>query len=40
MVRHPVKQVAWHRSTAFAQWYPEYDRVADNGYQSFSSWVG
>jgi hypothetical protein len=22
-----------------AQWYPEYDWVADNGYQNFSSWV-
>jgi antiphage defense system Thoeris ThsB-like protein len=23
-----------------AQWYPEYDWVADNGYQNFGSWIG
>jgi len=24
----------------FAQWYPEYDWVADDGYNNFASWVG
>ncbi len=24
----------------FAQWYPEYDWVADDGYNNFVSWVG
>lgn len=24
----------------FAQWYPEYDWVADDGYSNFASWVG
>jgi hypothetical protein len=23
-----------------AQWYPEYDWVADDGYKNFASWVG
>jgi hypothetical protein len=24
----------------FAQWYPEYDWVAHNGYGNFNSWIG
>jgi len=24
----------------FAQWYPEYDWVADDGYNNFANWVG
>jgi hypothetical protein len=24
----------------FAQWYPEYDWVANDGYNNFASWVG
>jgi hypothetical protein len=24
----------------FSQWYPQYDWVADNGYENFADWVG
>jgi len=24
----------------FAQWYPEYDWIADDGYNNFAGWVG
>jgi hypothetical protein len=23
-----------------AQWYPEYDWVADDGYNNFANWIG
>ena len=28
------------RGFNLAQWYPEYDWVANNGYQNFGSWIG
>jgi hypothetical protein len=35
-----VRSELWGKGFNLAQWYPEYNWVADDGYQNFASWIG
>jgi hypothetical protein len=35
-----VSQEYHGKGFSFAQWYPEYDWVAHNGYENFGDWIG
>ena len=35
-----VQPQYWGKSVNLAQWYREYDWVANNDYHNFSTWVG
>ncbi len=35
-----VGQQYWGKGFNLAQWYPEYDWIADDGYNNFTAWIG